>query len=103
VTVGIPNGASHVRLAYGFRPGAAEGDLVTDGAGFQILWVEGERQVVLNYRELDPVARPADRALMFYEGELPKSSSTGAKLVMRSIPGRTDTKDWTCWGRAEFR
>lgn len=103
VTLNVPGAARHVRVAYCFRPGAAEGDPVTDGAAFQIVWVDGDRQVVLHYHELDPVKREADRVVFTYEGELPPSAAGHAKLLLRSIPGKTDTKDWTCWGRPEFR
>ena len=103
VTVKIPREAKHVRVAYGFRPGAAEGDPVTDGAGFQIVWADGTRQTILHYRELNPVAKIADRGVFTFDGDLPMSESGQAKLILRSIPGKTDTKDWTCWGRPEFR
>ncbi|MEO6003321.1 MAG: hypothetical protein ABIS43_09225 [Opitutus sp.] len=103
VTLAVPAGAQHVRVPYAFRPGAAEGDPVTDGAAFQVVWVEGDRQEVLLYRELDPVRRASDRAVFTFDGPLPHSTSGRAQLILRSIPGKTDTKDWTCWGRPEFR
>ena len=83
--------------------GAGEGQPVTDGAGFQIIWDDGARQEILHYKELKPATRPEDRAAFFFDGELPVSKSGQAKLVLRSIPSVTDTKDWTCWGKPEFR
>lgn len=103
LTLKVPAAATHVRVAYGFRPGAGEGDPVTDGAGFQIVWSDGLGQKVLNYRELNPATRAEDRHVFFFDGDLPRSESGNAKLILRSMPGKTDTKDWTCWGRPEFR
>jgi hypothetical protein len=103
VTVNIPREARHVRVAFGFRPGAGEGEPATDGAGFQITWSDGDRQEILHYRELNPAKNAADRGAFIFDGELPVSPSGHARLILRSIPGATDTKDWTCWGRTEFR
>jgi hypothetical protein len=103
VTVNVPRDARHVRVAFGFRPGAGEGEPATDGAAFQIMWSDEGRQEVLHYRDLNPAKNPADRAAFIFEGDLPSSETGNAKLILRSIPGITDTKDWTCWGRPEFR
>lgn len=103
LTVTVPEGATHVRVGYAMAPGAYEGDLLTDGAVFEVVWEEDGRRQVLHFKELDPAARPEDRGLFHFDGPLPDSVGVGAKLVLRALPRGSDTKDWTCWGLAEFR
>jgi hypothetical protein len=90
-------------VSFGFAPGSYAEDPKTDGAAFEIRWIDGSRDEQLFYRELDPVHRTEDRGAFTYEGILPAPTSGNAKLVFRTIPGKTDTKDWTCWGTPEFK
>ena len=102
MTVKIPAGAHSVRVSYGLSPGSYAEEPKTDGAGFEISWVDGSREMNLFYRELDPVHKVEDRGAFFFEGNLPSGASSQAKLILRTLPGKTDTKDWTCWGTPEF-
>jgi hypothetical protein len=103
LTIKVPPGAHSLRVSFGFAPGSYAEDPKTDGAAFEIRWIDGSRDEQLFYRELDPVHRTEDRGAFTYEGILPAPTSGNAKLVFRTIPGKTDTKDWTCWGTPEFK
>jgi hypothetical protein len=103
VRYNIPEHATHVRVAYAFGRGAADAEPMTDGARFVVIWTHGNNEQVLHDHQLDPAAHVEDRAVFFFDGALPADSDGTATLILRSVPGITDTKDWTCWGKPEFR
>jgi hypothetical protein len=102
LTVKIPPGAIRVRADFGFASGSYAEVPKTDGAGFEIRWVDGLREERLFYRELDPADKVEDRGAFTFEGALPTAASGQARLILRTLPGKTDTKDWTCWSDPEF-
>jgi hypothetical protein len=102
VTVKVPSNARGVRVYFGLAPGSYAEDPKTDGARFEIRWIDGSREEILFSRELDPVHRADDRGAFSFEGKLPAGTSGQIRLILRAFPGKTDTKDWTCWSRPEF-
>lgn len=101
--VKVPLKATMLDINYRMLEGAytGEGDK-TDGATFQIAWEHGDQRITLLDVTLDPVAKPADRGLQHYHGELPPAADAGGRLVFRTLPGANKTRDWTCWGRPAF-
>ena len=101
--VKVPLKAATLDVKYGLMEGAytGEGDK-TDGATFQIAWEHGDRKVTLLDVTLDPVANPAHRGIHSFHCELPPTTDTDGRLVFRTLPGATMTRDWTCWGRPAF-
>ncbi|MDB6170141.1 MAG: hypothetical protein JWM88_3005 [Verrucomicrobia bacterium] len=102
LTIKVPVGALSMRIAFALAPDSYAADPKTTGAGFQIEWVDGDRMEILMHRELDPANRPADRPAQVFEGKLPERGTAAAVLILRTLPGESDTKDWTCWARPEF-
>ncbi len=99
----VPVDATRFEVKYGFPEDAYQGDAVTDGATFQVIWADGTDWRVLAERTLDPAKEPRDRGLLTLEGVLPVSKSGRGRLVLHTRAGRTTTKDWTCWGPCLFR
>ncbi|SDS25384.1 hypothetical protein [Opitutus sp. GAS368] len=104
MVVKVPPKATTVKVAYGFPAAAYAGEPGdrTDGATFQIEWEGDSRKVLLLDMTLDPAANPAHRGLQHFEGALPATEDTKARLIFRTLPGATMTKDWTCWSLPEF-
>jgi hypothetical protein len=103
MAVKVPPAAKHFEISYGFPPDAYSGtEPWTDGATFQIDW-EGDGVVksLLN-TVIDPVNNPAHRGLQQFKVDLPAARTPGARLVFRTLPGQTTTKDWTCWSQPAF-
>lgn len=105
MVVKVPLKATTLEVAYGFPAGAYAGEPGdrTDGATFQIEWEGDGRKVMLLDVTLDPANNPAHRPLQHYRGKLPATSDRNARLVFRTLPGATMTKDWTCWSLPEFQ
>jgi hypothetical protein len=103
MVVKVPPSAKFFEILYGFPPDAYSGDgPPTDGATFQIDW-EGDGMIkCLLKTVIDPVNNPAHRKLQRFEVELPVAKGPGARLVLRTLPGMTTTKDWTCWSQPFF-
>ncbi|MBI2513715.1 MAG: hypothetical protein HYV96_17245 [Opitutae bacterium] len=103
VVIDVPANAHVVAGQFGFPPDAIAGDRPTDGATFRIFWTDGSRRVELFSRELQPSSQPAERALQNYRLDLPAARpGKTARLTFETEPGRTSTKDWTCWSRPQF-
>jgi len=104
LTVKVPLKATAVDVTYGIMEGAYTGEgEKTDGATFQIAWVNGDQKVTLLDITLDPVGNPAHRGMQHFHGALPPAPDATGRLVFRTLPGGTMTKDWTCWSRPEFQ
>lgn len=103
LTVKVPRGATQVRVTYGINPDAYAAAPFTDGATFEMLWKQGTREEVVFRRSLNPLDVSADRGALSFDGALPETGVDGALLVLKTIPGQTTTKDWTCWGVPDFR
>jgi len=105
MTVKVPAKAVTVEVAYGFPPGAyadGAGDK-TDGAVFQIEWEGGGKKITLLDVVVNPVDNPAQRQLLHFKGDLPATTDANARVVFRTLPRATMTKDWTCWTLPDFR
>jgi len=103
MTAKVPPGAKLFEVHYGFPPDAYTGEEPhTDGATFQIDW-EGDGMIicVLN-TVIDPANNPAHRRLQHFLVKLPATTDPSARLVLRTLPGKTTTKDWTCWSHPFF-
>ena len=104
MVVNVPPKVTSVEVAYGFPPGAyapGDGDR-TDGATFQVEWqCDGQSVMLLNLL-VHPADEPAHRPLQHFRADLPVAPSDRARLIFRTLPGPTATKDWTCWSRPEF-
>ena len=102
--VAVPLKATTMEVTYGFSEGAytGEGDK-TDGATFQIAWEHGDRRVTLLDITLNPVENPAHRGMQHFHCELPPATDATGRLIFRTLPGATMTKDWTCWSRPAFQ
>ncbi|MBI2813980.1 MAG: hypothetical protein HYX71_06825 [Opitutae bacterium] len=102
--VKVPLKATTLDITYGFPEGAytGEGD-PTDGATFQIVWENGDRKVTLLDTTLNPVANPAHRGMQHFHCDLPAAPDASGRLIFRTLPGATTTKDWTCWSRPDFQ
>jgi len=102
--VKVPLKATTFDITYGFPEGAytGEGD-PTDGATFQIVWENGDRKVTLLDITLNPAANPAHRGMQHFHCDLPAAPDATGRLVFRTLPGATTTKDWTCWSRPDFQ
>lgn len=104
MVVKVPRTAATVEVGYGFPPAAYSGPgPKTDGATFRIVWEGDGRSVTLLDVVIDPVNHPAQRKLLHFEGDLPRSQDAGARLVFLTLPGQTSTNDWTCWSLPEFQ
>lgn len=100
--VRVPKEAGTFEIFYGYPPGAYAEDPKTDGAMFQIDW-EGDGKVVsLLSMVVDPERNPKQRKLQSFTGTLPETKDPNARLVFRTLPGATTTKDWTCWTMPDF-
>jgi hypothetical protein len=99
----IPADAKHYEVKFGFPSDAYDGDHPTDGATFQLIWAEGSDFRVLAERTLDPRSHPQDRGVHSFTGMLPAPKSGPARLLLHTKAGKTNTKDWTCWGLCIFR
>jgi hypothetical protein len=102
IVVEIPQAAKAVTVAFGFQAGVETGDTKTDGAAFEVRWSDGGPDKILSYRELDPANEPTDRGLQSVQLDLPVSSRP-AHLILKVNSGVTSAKDWTCWGKPEFK
>ena len=103
ITLPIPHKSTRGTVKFGFEAAAyAPSETQTDGAVFSVEFMDGVSATSLATRRLDPVANPADRGLQQMAFNLPPHSDQ-ATLVLRVTPGQTMTKDWTCWGKPEFR
>ena len=102
MTIKVPAGAKELELEYGFVPDAYAGEPKTDGAVFEIVWQDGAATQILHTRTLRPAVEPGDRGLVKFIGPLPPSSGQG-RIVLRTAPLDTETKDWTCWGGPLYR
>ncbi len=103
--VKVPFKAATVEVAYGIPPDAyadGAGDK-TDGAVFQIEWTGDGRKVTLLDVAINPGENVAQRGLLHFKGELPVTTDQNARLIFRTLPGGTMTKDWTCWSLPEFQ
>ncbi|HWA26772.1 MAG TPA: hypothetical protein VG734_14030 [Lacunisphaera sp.] len=98
----VPSGATELRGAYGFNPGAYTDGGRTNGANFTILWSSGGEPVLLHERFLDPVAKLGDRGLQKFSVKLPKSTG---QVYLRVGPGPYGQYafDWTAWTGIEFK
>ena len=103
IIVPVPAGATSATVHYAFEPGAylAE-DRPTDGAMFAVDRILRDKPVNLVNRTLDPVQVPGDRGLKQFHFPLPKDAG-GGTLLLRTYPGKTMDRDWTCWSRVEFK
>ncbi len=101
--VRIPPGARQAQIQYGFRREAWTEDPKTDGAVFEVRWVDGAKSVVLHRRDVRPTTREADRGALGITVDLPANGSSEARLLLVTEPGETEAKDWTCWALPEFR
>ena len=76
----------------------------TDGVEFRIDYepLNGPPQTLLQ-RELDPLARPADRGLQPFTVILPGTPASG-RLVLRTqnVPGKNAAWDWSYWTALQF-
>jgi len=103
LTVKVPLKATTLDVTYGILEGAYTGDGdKTDGATFQIAWEHGDQRVPLLDITLNPAENPAHRGMQHFHCVLPPVADTGGRVVFRTLPGATMTKDWTCWSRPEF-
>jgi len=103
LTINVPSGAHRLAIEFGFVPDAWVGEPKTDGVLFDIVWDDGGAQKVLASRFLNPVATPGDRTFQQFELNLPPSQSSHPQILLRTSPGETETKDWSCWGGPEFK
>lgn len=103
LTIEVPAGKTHLRVSFGFSPDAYAAPPITDGATFQVEWHAGDRTEVLHTRTLNPATTPGDRGAFAVDLDLPDPGGKPATIVLRTMPGITDNKDWTCWSAAEFR
>jgi hypothetical protein len=105
LVVDVPPEAHEVTVSFGFDPDAYTGEREkTDGARFSIHVNAGQGDLQIWTRQLSPATVPADRGLQsvtvswgFLKGPQP------TKLILRTVPGETITRDWTAWSRPVFR
>ena len=99
----VPADARTISGAFGYVPGAYQGDGHTDGAEFRVVWVDGTDQAVLFSRYLDPRNQPTDRGLQSFQASL--QGHTRGRLRLEIDPGpRHDTGwDWTAWTEIEIK
>jgi hypothetical protein len=102
VSFKVPAHATHLRLSYGLPEATYTGNPSTDGVKFVILWTNGLKSQRLLVRTLEPHDAPDDRGAQEFETELP-AHRDGAGIILLTLPGETDTMDWSCWGAPEFR
>jgi len=98
----VPADATRFAVRFGFFADAYQGEEQTDGATFSVVWFDGAERRVLATRTLDPANRPDDRGMQSFTGALPAGATGRARLLLRTEAGRSNTKDWTCWGRVDF-
>jgi hypothetical protein len=98
----VPAGATELRGAYGFVPGAYTGDGRTNGAQFIIYWQDGTDPVILLERFLNPVTKLNDRGLQTFSVRLPKGSGR-VFLEVKPGPFNEFAFDWTGWTGIEFK
>lgn len=98
----VPPGAQTLTIAYGLLPSAYEDASPTDGATFEILWVDGEQRQELLTHAIDPVNNPGDRGLQRFSIALPASPTGQARLELRTGNVHTTARDWTYWGNPDF-
>ncbi|MBX3736398.1 MAG: hypothetical protein KF715_06915 [Candidatus Didemnitutus sp.] len=103
LVLNVPADARIATGQFGFPSDAGEGDRPTDGATFRITWTDGTRRVELFSRDLQPATQPSDRGLQDFHLDLPAPRpGRVARLTFETEPGRTSTKDWTCWRLPQF-
>jgi len=103
MAVKVPSRAKLFEILYGFPPDAYSGpEPRTDGAIFRVDWEADGRVVNLMDVTLNPAQNPAHRQLQLLTSALPPTHDPNARLVLRTLPGRTTVKDWTCWGPPQF-
>jgi hypothetical protein len=100
--VKVPVQAGSFEISYGYPPAAIAEAPRTDGAIFQIDWEAAGRIVSLLNVTLDPLNNPEHRKVQVFRGDLPVTTDPDARLIFRTLPGATTTKDWTCWTMPDF-
>ena len=98
----VPSGATMIAGAYGFVPGAYLNEGRTNGAQFIVIWTDGNDQVVLHERFMDPRTKLNDRGLQPFSAKLPKGKGN---VILRIDPGPFGefAFDWTGWTGIEFK
>jgi hypothetical protein len=99
--VAIPPGAHRATVNYGFRHGAANGDVKTDGAIYRFYWCSGTNKQLVYARRLHPASVAEDRNYVSVTIDLPKST-VPAKLCVEIDPMNGTVNDWTCIGVTKF-
>ena len=99
----IPQGSGHVKLKFGFMPGANEGNQPTDGARFGFEVRDGVRIFPISLIDVDPHAAAEQRAPQTLEAELPIHLSPNAQLRVVIDAVANTQQDWTYITEPEFR
>lgn len=82
-------------FAYGFQPGAHQAGGRTDGAIYRVeLERAGKAAEMLFERHLEPLGTPADRGRQESRVVL-AGARAGDRLVLRILPGASNSWDWT--------
>ena len=98
----VPAGATTMVGRFGYPTGAYEGDAMTNGADFRVVWNDGTTEHVLFQRYLDPKKNPADRGLHSFAAPLSGVTSGRVHLVIDVGPGGDNGWDWTAWTGVEI-
>jgi hypothetical protein len=99
----LPTGAQEISGAFGYLPGAYQGDARTDGAEFRVVWTDGAQQAVLFSRYLDPRAKPDDRGLQSFRVDLRGRAGGQLRLEVDPGPNHDHGWDWTAWTAIEIK
>ncbi len=98
-----PRGAQELAGAFGYPPGAYQGDGKTDGAIFRVVWDRGGEQAVLFSRHLQPRDHPADRGLQSFRVDLRNVAGGQLRLEVNPGPYNDTGWDWTAWTEIEIK
>ena len=92
----LPKGSFHFRAGYGMVKGSYTGKGMSDGVTFRISLRKGSAPPKILYeRRLEPKTRAEDRGLQ--KLNLSIACETEAALILETLPGPTDSWDWSFW------
>ncbi len=93
----------HRRLHYGYgiQPAAFEGEVPTDGVGFEVQFLDAQgRELLRQYHELRPEHTEADFTARRHEIEVPAGATD---VVLSTTPLENYSRDWAYWTDVELK